>query len=409
MAIKNEEVQEIIRIDSELNKIRDYDLLLERILLEARRVVNADAGSIYVREGDQISIKYAQNDTKQRSLPPGEKQAYPHFSIPINDKTISGYVAMTGKLVNIKDVYRLRRMLHTATMHPLTKPPDIKTKSMLTVPLKTQNNIVLGVIQIINAKGDDGELLPFTKADEVLVTHFASNATVAMQRAYMTRSMIIRMIRMAELRDPKETGAHVNRVSGYALELYERWAYHHRIPVKEVEKNKDLLKLAGMLHDVGKVAISDLILKKPARFTPEEYLIMQTHTCSGARLFDDPQSDFDTIAAEVAMTHHENWDGTGYPGWVDPATGEVLRTDAEGKPLKLKGEEIPLWGRIVAIADVYDALVSKRVYKAAWNEEDVLKEIRNMAGSKFDPELVQIFFEVLPRIQEIRERYPDEE
>jgi response regulator RpfG family c-di-GMP phosphodiesterase len=409
MAIRNEEVQEIIRIDSELNKIRDYDLLLERILLEARRVVNADAGSIYVREGDQISIKYAQNDTKQRSLPPGEKQAYPHFSVPINDKTISGYVAMTGKLVNIKNVYRLRKDAPYSYNAAYDKTSGYLTKSMLTVPLKTQSNIVLGVIQIINAKGEDGEVLPFTKADEVLVTHFASNATVAMQRAYMTRSMIIRMIRMAELRDPKETGAHVNRVSGYALELYERWAYNHKIPAKEVEKNKDLLKLAGMLHDVGKVAISDLILKKPARFTPEEYLVMQTHTCSGARLFDDPQSDFDTIAAEVAMTHHENWDGTGYPGWIDPASGEVLRTDADGKPLKLKGEEIPLWGRIVAIADVYDALVSKRVYKAAWNEEDVLREIRDMSGSKFDPELVDIFFEVLPRIQEIRERYPDEE
>jgi HD-GYP domain-containing protein (c-di-GMP phosphodiesterase class II) len=409
MAIRNEEVQEIIRIDSELNKIRDYDLLLERILLEARRVVNADAGSIYVREGDQISIKYAQNDTKQRSLPPGEKQAYPHFSIPVNDKSISGYVAMTGRLVNIKDVYRLSRNAPYSYNVAFDKASGYKTKSMLTVPLKTPNNVVLGVIQIINAMGDDGKLLHFTKADEVLVTHFASNATVAMQRAYMTRSMIIRMIRMAELRDPKETGAHVNRVSGYALELYERWAYHHRIPVKEIEKNKDLLKLAGMLHDVGKVAISDLILKKPAKFTPEEYLIMQTHTSSGARLFDDPQSDFDTIAAEVAMTHHENWDGTGYPGWVDPATGEILRTDDEGRPLKLKGEEIPLWGRIVAIADVYDALVSKRVYKAAWNEEDVLKEIRAMSGTKFDPELVDIFFEVLPRIQEIRERYPDQE
>ncbi|MFH2116030.1 MAG: HD domain-containing phosphohydrolase [Spirochaetota bacterium] len=409
MAIKNEEVQEIIRIDSELNKIRDYDLLLERILLEARRVVNADAGSIYVREGDQISNKFAQNDTKQRSLPPGEKQAYPHFSIPINDKTISGYVAMTGKLVNIKDVYRLRKDAPYSYNVAFDKASGYKTKSMLTVPLKTQNNVVLGVIQIINAMGDDGRVLHFSKADEVLVTHFASNATVAMQRAYMTRSMIIRMIRMAELRDPKETGAHVNRVSGYALELYERWAYHHKIPVKELEKNKDLLKFAGMLHDVGKVAISDLILKKPARFTPEEYLIMQTHTSSGARLFDDPQSDFDTIAAEVALTHHENWDGTGYPGWIDPATGDVLRTDAEGKALKRKGEEIPLWGRIVAIADVYDALVSKRVYKAAWDEDEVLKEIRNMAGTKFEPELVDIFFEVLPRIQEIRERYPDGE
>ena len=179
--------------------------------------------------------------------------------------------------------------------------------------------------------------------------------------------------------------------------------------LSDTAKNRDLLKLAGMLHDVGKVAISDLILKKPARFTPEEYLIMQTHTCSGACLFDDPQSDFDTIAAEVALTHHENWDGTGYPGWVNPATGEAIRVDAEGRTLKRKGEEIPLWGRIVAIADVYDALVSKRVYKQAWQEDDVLNEIRSVAGTKFDPELVDIFFEVLPRIQEIRERYPDEE
>ena len=409
MAIRNDDVREIIRIDSELNKIRDYDLLLERILLEARRVVNADAGSIYVREGDQISNKFAQNDTKQRSLPPGEKQAYPHFSIPINGKTISGYVAMTGELINIKDVYRLSKDAPYSYNIAFDKASGYKTKSMLTVPLKTQNNVVLGVIQIINAMGKDGRVMSFTKADEVLVTHFAANATVAMQRAYLTRSMIMRMIRMAELRDPKETGAHVNRVSGYALELYERWAYHHQIPAKEVEKNRDLLKLAGMLHDVGKVAISDLILKKPARFTPEEYLIMQTHTCSGACLFDDPQSDFDTIAAEVALTHHENWDGTGYPGWVNPATGEAIRVDAEGRTLKRKGEEIPLWGRIVAIADVYDALVSKRVYKQAWQEDDVLNEIRSVAGTKFDPELVDIFFEVLPRIQEIRERYPDEE
>ncbi len=409
MASEFDEVQRIIRIDSELNKIRDYDILLERVLLEARRVVHADAGSIYVKEGDVISIKYAHNDTKQRSLQPGEKQAYPHFSIPVNDKTISGYVAMTGELINIPDVYKLPPGLPYSYNASYDAKVQYKTTSMLTLPLKTQNNVVLGVIQIINAVGADGEVMPFSKDDETLVTHFAANATVALQRAYMTRAMIIRMIRMAELRDPKETGPHVNRVAGYSIELYERWAYKHNLEQAQIEKEKDLFKLAAMLHDVGKVAISDIILKKPAKFTPEEYVVMQTHTVSGARLFDDPQSDFDTIAAEVSLTHHENWDGSGYPGWIDPATGEVLRKDAEGRAVRRKGDEIPIWGRIVAIADVYDALMCRRVYKEAWDEDAVLNELRTLSGTKFDPELIEAFFEVYPRIREIRERYMDAE
>lgn len=409
MAPEFDEVQRIIRIDSELNKIRDYDILLERVLLEARRVVHADAGSIYVKEGDVISIKYAHNDTKQRSLPPGEKQAYPHFSIPVDDKTISGYVAMTGELVNIPDVYKLPPGLPYSYNASYDAKVNYKTTSMLTLPLKTQNNVVLGVIQIINAIGPNGEVEPFTKEDETLVTHFAANATVALQRAYMTRAMIIRMIRMAELRDPKETGPHVNRVAGYSIELYERWAYKHNLEQAQIEKEKDLFKLAAMLHDVGKVAISDIILKKPAKFTPEEYVVMQTHTVSGARLFDDPQSDFDTIAAEVSLTHHENWDGTGYPGWINPSSGEVIRKDAEGRAVRRKGDEIPIWGRIVAIADVYDALMCRRVYKEAWDEDAVLNELRTLSGSKFDPELIEAFFEVYPRIREIRERYMDAE
>jgi response regulator RpfG family c-di-GMP phosphodiesterase len=214
---------------------------------------------------------------------------------------------------------------------------------------------------------------------------------------------------MAELRDPKETGPHVNRVAGYSIELYERWAYKHNLEQTQIDKDKDLFKLAAMLHDVGKVAISDLILKKPAKFTPEEYVVMQTHTVSGARLFDDPQSDFDTIAAEVSLTHHENWDGTGYPGWINPSSGEVQRKDAEGRAVRRKGDEIPIWGRIVAIADVYDALMCRRVYKEAWDEDAVLNELRTLSGTKFDPELIEAFFEVYPRIREIRERYMDEE
>ena len=166
--------------------------------------------------------------------------------------------------------------------------------------------------------------------------------------------------------------------------------------------------MAAMLHDVGKVAISDVILKKPGHFTRDEYEIMKTHTWYGARLFVNRQSEFDELAQLVALTHHENWDGSGYPGWVDPETGEPVRTDDDGGALGKRGEEIPLYGRIVSIADVYDALLSKRVYKDAWNEDDALAEMHALRGTKFDPELVDIFFEILPSIRQVTEKYSRE-
>jgi HD-GYP domain-containing protein (c-di-GMP phosphodiesterase class II) len=134
---------------------------------------------------------------------------------------------------------------------------------------------------------------------------------------------------------------------------------------------------------------------------------MQNHTVYGSGLFVDPQSSIDLIAQEIALTHHENWNGTGYPGWVDPRTGAPLKTDAEGKPLGKKAEEIPLTGRIVAIADVFDALCSRRVYKEPWAEDEVLREIRSLSGTKFDPELVEIFFEILPHIKQIQNLNPE--
>jgi HD-GYP domain-containing protein (c-di-GMP phosphodiesterase class II) len=214
---------------------------------------------------------------------------------------------------------------------------------------------------------------------------------------------------MAELRDPRETGPHVNRVAGYAVEIYDAWARKKGVPAAEAERNRDTLRMAAILHDVGKVAISDQILKKPGRFTPEEFAIMSTHTYLGARLFLDKQSEFDDMAAEVALMHHENWDGTGYPGRIDIMSGRPLGVDDGGKATGRKGEEISVFGRIVAIADVYDALRSARVYKQAWNEEDVLAEIRKLSGTKFDPEIVDVFFEVLPAILQTAKRYEEKE
>jgi HD-GYP domain-containing protein (c-di-GMP phosphodiesterase class II) len=407
----------ILSFDSELNQIQDSDLLLDRILLEARKVVHADAGSIYVKDRireknrtlEKLVIKYSQNDTVQKTLPEGQKMIYSVFSLPIDEKSIAGYCALTKKLINVPDMYHIPETEPYSFNSSYDKISGYKTISTLAIPLLTADSRLLGVIQVINSKDAGGEMIPFSREDEFLITHFAANATTVLQRAYATRAMLLRMIKMSELRDPKETGTHVNRVAGYAVEIYERWAYLHGINSVEREKFRDTLKVAAMLHDVGKVAISDLILKKPSRFTPEEYLVMQHHTVYGAALFDDPQSELDNLCRDIALTHHENWDGTGYPGWVDPVSGEPLKTGSDGKLRGRAGEEIPLTGRIVAIADVYDALCSRRVYKDPWNEEDVLTEMRKLAGTKFDPELVDIFFEILPNIKQIQAQYPESE
>ena len=404
----------IIRLDSELNQIQDFDLLLEKILYEARKVVHADAGSIYIpvpaEEGEKgtekLAIKYSQNDTIQKQLPPGQKMIYSIFSVFINDKSISGYCALKRTLINVPDMYKIPPDAPYSFYSNFDVITGYKTVSSLTLPLISAENRLLGVIQVMNSMDNDGNIIPFSPDDEILISHFATNAAMVLQRAYITRAMILRMIKMSELRDPKETGTHVNRVAGYAVDIYDRWAYHHKVPQDEWEKFRDNLRISSMLHDVGKVAISDAILKKPARFTTEEFQIMQNHTVYGARLFNDTKSPVDLLAKDIALTHHENWDGTGYPGWVDLDNG-TAKKDNDCKPVGRKGEEIPLGGRIVAVADVYDALCSKRVYKEPWNEDDVLRELRKLSGSKFDPELIEIFFEILPNIKQTRDRYQD--
>lgn len=398
-------LRDIITLDSELNKLQDLDILLERILSEARRVVNADAGSIYLLAGDTLTINYAQNDTKQRELPPGKKLIYRVFTIPINRQTISGYAAVTGKPINIPDVYEIPESAPYGFDPSYDVAAGYRSSSMLAVPLRTNTGDIVGVIQIINKKGPNDDVIPFDPDDELAVMHFASNATVALQRAQMTRAILLRMIKMAELRDPKETGPHVNRVAGFSVEIYDAWATRVGVPRREIEKTRDAFRMAAMLHDVGKVAISDLILKKPGRFTEEEYAIMKSHTWQGSRLFINKQSEFDELAQQVALNHHEAWDGSGYPGHVDVETGEPIDPQPDGTPRPKKGTEIPIFGRIVSIADVFDALLSRRVYKEAWTEADALEEIRSLSGTKFDPELVDIFFEILPSIRTVGEKY----
>jgi len=399
--------EDIVNLSAELNNIQDVDILLERILLEARKSVQADAGTIYIRKGENLVFNHAQNATLQSKLPKGKKLIYSTFTVPITHTSIAGYVASTGEILNIPDAYNIPENKPYHFDSSYDDKAHYKTTSMLTIPLKTQIGETLGVLQVINHFDDSDNIVAFDHEDELFAHHFANTASMVLQRAQMTRALLLRMIQMAELRDPKETGAHVNRVASYSVEIYEKWARGRSIKEDEIQKNRDILRMAAMLHDAGKVAISDLILKKPARFTNEEYEMMKTHTYLGAKLFQDKQSEFDEVAAEVALTHHENWDGTGYPGHINIDTGEAIKTTPDGKALPKKNEEISIYGRIVALADVFDALSSKRVYKDAWTEDDVLQEIKKCSGSKFDPEIVDIFFDSLDLIKSIQARYSE--
>lgn len=178
----------------------------------------------------------------------------------------------------------------------------------------------------------------------------------------------------------KETGNHVKRVALYS----ELLALKYGLSKDEAE----LLKLASPMHDIGKVGIKDEILNKPAKLTNEEFKIMKTHSALGFNMLKNSDKPILKTAAIVAHEHHEKWDGSGYPK-------------------KLKGEDIHIYGRITALADVFDALGSKRVYKDAWELEKIVEFFHEQKGKHFDPKLVEIFFDNFEEFDKIRMKYQD--
>ncbi len=178
----------------------------------------------------------------------------------------------------------------------------------------------------------------------------------------------------------KETGNHVKRVAQYSKIL----ALHYGLSKKEAE----LIKQASPMHDIGKVAIPDSILNKPGRFNEEERKIMNTHAKLGYDMLKHSKRTLLKAAATISLQHHEKWDGTGYPN-------------------RLKGEEIHIYGRITALADVFDALGSDRCYKKAWNDEKIFKLFKEERGKHFDPKLIDIFFDNLDDFLKIREQFKD--
>lgn len=214
----------------------------------------------------------------------------------------------------------------------------------------------------------------------VLARVKAQLSLVSVEELRETRLQIIqRLGRAAEYKD-NETGLHVIRMSHYAREI----ALAAGMGAADAEE----IFNAAPMHDVGKMGIPDAILQKPGKLTPEEWEVMKQHAQIGADIIGDDHSTLLQMASRVALCHHEKWDGSGYP---------------QG----LAGDAIPIEARIVALADVFDALTSKRPYKEPWTIEDTARYIQAEAGKQFDPELVAAFQSILPKISEIRAQLLD--
>jgi len=393
--------QNILQTLDDLQQLKDINSILDSVLLEARKLANADAGTIFLATQSGLTFNFVQTDTlavKNDVI----ASHYRYYTIPIDKTSIVGYCAATGEQITIDDAYNLPEGVPFSFNSFFDRKTGYRTKSVFALPLKTLGNTLVGVMELINAL--DENKAPTSFAPEIMqyVARFASYAAAAIERGKWNQELILRMIRMAELRDPGETAAHVQRVSGISAEIYQQWARNRNVDPFEVKQYSDMLRTAAMLHDVGKIGIPDEILKKPGRLTNDEFELIKLHTIYGANLFENTTSELDQMCREIALNHHERWDGTGYPGHY---SGCIVLYDENKKPKS--GEEIPFPARIVAMADVFDALASKRVYKKAWPLEEIYELIKDESGKHFDPELVEVMFQITDIIEAIQERYKD--
>ncbi|MBF0265179.1 MAG: response regulator [Gammaproteobacteria bacterium] len=192
--------------------------------------------------------------------------------------------------------------------------------------------------------------------------------------------LIHRLGRVAELKD-NETGMHVIRMSHYTKLIAEA--------LDETDDWKELLFQVAPMHDIGKIGVADNVLLKPGKLNEEEWEMMQRHAVYGANIIGEHHCDILRLAKQVALNHHEKWDGSGYPNAI-------------------KGIDIPLSARVVAIADVFDALTSERPYKKAWTFEEAFVYIEENSGKHFDPELVKIFIDKKEKVRKIMKSYHDD-
>jgi len=342
---------------------KELDPLLNLLMDEAKSVLRADRCSVFIldKEKNELWARVASGNHTIRVPGP---------------RGIIWEAVREEKVINIPDAYKDKRF------NPeVDKKTGYKTRSILTAPMRNNRREIIGCFQVLNKKGG-----PFDKNDQQVLLIFAEQAATAIENARLydevrtaAKDTILRLASAAEYKD-QDTRNHLERMSRYAVILAEEIG----MTPHEVQN----IALASPMHDIGKLGVPDAVLKKPGKLTDDEWVEMKKHPLYGAEILGNSDNELIRMSERVALSHHEKWDGSGYP-------------------LGLKGDSIPLEGRIVALADVFDALTSRRVYKPAFSMEDTLKIIRDGAGKHFDPKLVEALLRVMPRIEKVMEEYAD--
>ncbi len=363
-----------------ISMARGLEEITSIVRQSARNLIGADGITFVLRNENECL--YADEDSIE---PLWKGQRFPM------ETCVSGWAMNHGEVVVIGDIYKDPRV-------PADAYRPTFVKSLVIVPLRPEDPV--GAIGAYWAKvGIPPEesvhrLQRLANAAAVSIANVALTNSLAAARDEAARArdaMILAMASLAETRD-HETGDHIKRTQHYVRVLAE--ALRRQGPYTDGlnEDFVDLLYKSAPLHDIGKVGIPDRILQKPGRLDREEFAIMKTHADLGraaiatAERYMGSTDPFLSLAKEIAHCHHERWDGTGYPRG-------------------LKGEDIPLAGRIMAVADVYDALVSERVYKPAMSHDEAVHIITGESGKHFDPAVVAAFGEVATTFAEIHRKF----
>lgn len=376
-----------------VNQFDDITTVAEMALSEARDATMADGAMFYIVEPDMpglLHFAYFQNATLSRGASESQNH-YVNVTVPINADSTMGWAALTHRPLNIPSVEHMSKTLEYKFDSKFDDMTGYNTISELTIPVIGAGDRVIAVIRLVNKISTLGVPMPFDQDDERYIRLLSMQVAPHLTKSMMTQRLIETMLRISELRDPEETGVHVQRVGAFAAEIYARWAADRHIDRLTMMRDKDALRIAAMLHDIGKVAIPDAILKKPARLDADEYEVMKTHCARGAQMYAQAESRIEEIAYEITLHHHQRWDGKGYTG--DPSV-----------PV-LSGEDIPIFARVTSAADVLDALAFPRVYKPAWTFDSVMDELRRCAGTQFDPAVVQAAIEIEDTLRAIVRKY----
>jgi len=358
---KSDPLVSLVKISRSITALTDIDELLKVIAEETKNAIQADRCTVFLwdKDTDELWSKVA------LGLEESQEIRFPA------DKGLAGYVVKTGEALNIPDAYKDSRF------NPeVDKKTGYKTKTILCMPIMNNNREIIGAFQVINKI--DGV---FTKNDEDLLIAIGGSASIALENAQLFdqqlqlyreqkllfESFIDTLATSIDARD-KITAGHSTRVRLYSTVLAEA--------VGLDTKERSLIEKAAILHDIGKIGIRDSVLQKDGKLTDEEYKHIQEHVRITHNILNKiyMSPDF-RIITEMACSHHEKWDGTGYYR-------------------HLKGEEITLGGRILAVADVFDAITSKRHYRDKMPIANVLDILMKGSGSHFDKNLVDAFLSI---------------